>query len=148
MILGSAAIKNPYLVNEACVRFPGKIVVGIDARDGFVTAEGWAESSTVRATELALRVEDQGANAIIYTDVTRDGMKTGLNLTQTIEVAGNIKIDLIASGGIGSADDLKALALVASQKGKRNIRGVVVGRALYDGSIAVNDALIALRGSK
>jgi phosphoribosylformimino-5-aminoimidazole carboxamide ribotide isomerase len=132
VILGSAAAKNPALVVEACGRFPGRIVVGIDARDGFVATEGWAEVSTMPATELGLRFEDAGVSAIIYTDIGRDGMLSGLNLDQTVALSQRLTTAVIASGGVGSLDDLAALKRVAM--GTR-IEGVIVGRALYDGRV-------------
>ncbi|HVZ07679.1 1-(5-phosphoribosyl)-5-[(5-phosphoribosylamino)methylideneamino]imidazole-4-carboxamide isomerase [Rhodopila sp.] len=132
VILGSAAAKNPPLVLEACQRFPGRIAVGIDARDGFVATEGWAETSSMSAVDLGLRFEDAGVAAIIYTDIGRDGMLTGLNLEQTVELAERLTTPVIASGGVGSLDDLAALKQAA--RGTR-IEGVIVGRALYDGRV-------------
>ena len=132
VILGSAAAKNPPLVIEACRLFPGRIAVGIDARDGFVATEGWAEVSTIPAAELGLRFEDAGVTAIIYTDIGRDGMLTGLNLEQTVELAERLTTPVIASGGVGSLDDLIALRTAA--EGTR-IEGAIVGRALYDGRV-------------
>ena len=138
VILGSAAAKNPALVIDACRTFPGRIAVGIDARDGFVATEGWAETSSLPAGELGLRFEDDGVSAIIYTDIGRDGMLTGLNLDQTVDLANRLTTPVIASGGVGSLDDLAALAAVA--EGTR-IEGVIVGRALYDGRVGARDAL-------
>ncbi len=138
VILGSAAAKNPALVIDACRTFPGRIAVGIDARDGFVATEGWAETSSLPAGELGLRFEDAGVSAIIYTDIGRDGMLTGLNLDQTVDLANRLTTPVIASGGVGSLDDLAALAAVA--EGTR-IEGVIVGRALYDGRVVARDAL-------
>ncbi len=138
VILGSAAAKNPALVIDACRTFPGRIAVGIDARDGFVATEGWAETSSLPAGELGLRFEDVGVSAIIYTDIGRDGMLTGLNLDQTVDLANRLTTPVIASGGVGSLDDLAALAAVA--EGTR-IEGVIVGRALYDGRVVARDAL-------
>ena len=138
VILGSAAAKNPPLVIEACRLFPGRIAVGIDARDGFVATEGWAEVSTIPAAELGLRFEDAGVTAIIYTDIGRDGMLTGLNLEQTVELAKRLTTPVIASGGVGSLDDLIALRTAA--EGTR-IEGVIVGRALYDGRVDPGAAL-------
>ncbi|MEA2772287.1 MAG: phosphoribosylformimino-5-aminoimidazole carboxamide ribotide isomerase [Acetobacteraceae bacterium] len=141
VILGSAAAKNPLLVLEACKRFPGRIVVGIDARDGFVATEGWAETSTMPATDLGLRFEDAGVSAIIYTDIGRDGMLSGLNLDQTIGLSQRLTTPVIASGGVGSLADLAALRAVAD--GTR-IEGVIVGRALYDGRVDSAEALSLL----
>ena len=143
VILGSAAAKNPPLVIEACRQFPGRIAVGIDAHDGFVATEGWAEKSTLPATELGLRFEDAGVSAIIYTDIGRDGMLAGLNLEQTVALAGRLTTPVIASGGVGSEQDLVALAQAA--RGTR-IEGVIVGRALYDGRVSPAAGLAALSG--
>ncbi len=110
VILGSAAVKDPALVRQACRAFPGRVAVGIDARDGIVATEGWAESSGIAATELALRLEDAGAAAVIYTDIARDGMLSGLNVEATVALAARISTPVIASGGAGSIADLRALA--------------------------------------
>ena len=141
VILGSAAARNPALVIDACKQFPGRIAVGIDARDGFVATEGWAETSTMPAGELGLRFEDAGVTAIIYTDIGRDGMLTGLNLEQTLDLAAKLTTPVIASGGVGSLDDLAALRRAA--EGTR-IEGVIVGRALYDGRVKAAEALALL----
>ena len=141
VILGSSAAKNPALVIEACRRFPGRIAVGIDARDGYVATEGWAETSAMRAADLGLRFEDAGVTAIIYTDIGRDGMLSGLNLEQTVELSAKLTTPVIASGGVGSLDDLVALRRAA--EGTR-IEGVIVGRALYDGRVTPDAALALL----
>ena len=138
VILGSAAAKNPPFVLEACKAFPGRIAVGIDARDGFVATEGWAETSTMPAAELGLRFEDAGVSAIIYTDIGRDGMLSGLNLDQTVALSARLTTPVIASGGVGSLGDLAALKQAAA--GTR-IEGVIVGRALYDGRVDPAEAL-------
>jgi phosphoribosylformimino-5-aminoimidazole carboxamide ribotide isomerase len=138
VILGSAAAKNRPLVIEACRTFPGRIAVGIDARDGFVATEGWAEASTLPAAELGLRFEDAGVSAIIYTDIGRDGMLGGLNLEQTVALSERLTTPVIASGGVGSLTDLEALKDAA--EGTR-IEGVIIGRALYDGRVKPSDAL-------
>jgi phosphoribosylformimino-5-aminoimidazole carboxamide ribotide isomerase len=138
VILGSAAAKNPSLVLEACKTFPGRIAVGIDARDGFVATEGWAETSTMQAAELGMRFEDAGVAAIIYTDIGRDGMLGGLNLEQTVALSHRLTTPVIASGGVGCLADLAALQQVAM--GTR-IEGVIVGRALYDGRVDPAEAL-------
>jgi phosphoribosylformimino-5-aminoimidazole carboxamide ribotide isomerase len=143
VILGSAAAKNPGLVIEACQQFPGRIAVGIDARGGYVATEGWAETSTMPAADLGLRFEDAGVAAIIYTDIGRDGMLTGLNLEQTLDLAAKLTTPVIASGGVGSLDDLAALRRVAV--GTR-IEGVIVGRALYDGRVTPDAALALFAG--
>jgi phosphoribosylformimino-5-aminoimidazole carboxamide ribotide isomerase len=126
---------------EACKEFPGRIAVGIDARDGFVATEGWADVSTMPAPELGLRFEDAGVSAIIYTDIGRDGMLSGLNLEQTVDLATRLTTPVIASGGVGSQADL--IALKAAASGTR-IEGVIVGRALYDGRVDPASALAAL----
>jgi phosphoribosylformimino-5-aminoimidazole carboxamide ribotide isomerase len=131
IILGSAAVRDPALVRESCRRFPGRVAVGIDARDGFVATDGWAETSTLAATDLAARFADAGVAAIIYTDIARDGMLGGLNLEATAGLATSSAIPVIASGGVGSLDDLRALKALKHP----NIEGVIVGRALYDGRI-------------
>jgi phosphoribosylformimino-5-aminoimidazole carboxamide ribotide isomerase len=146
VILGSAAAKNPALVREACRAYPGRVAVGIDARDGYVATEGWAETSTIRTLDLALRFEDAGAAAIIYTDIGRDGMLSGLNLEQTIDVASQISTPVIASGGVGSLDDLRDLMAASAQGGSGCIEGVIVGRALYDGRVDPAAALALLAG--
>jgi phosphoribosylformimino-5-aminoimidazole carboxamide ribotide isomerase len=141
VILGSAAAKNPALVIEACKAFPGRIAVGIDARDGFVATEGWAETSGMEAVELGLRFEDAGVSAIIYTDIGRDGMLSGVNVEQTVTLSERLTTPVIASGGVGSLPHLAALRDAA--KGTR-IEGVIVGRALYDGRIDPAAALALL----
>ena len=138
VILGSAAAKNPPLVIEACRSFPGRIAVGIDARDGFVATEGWADTSTLSAIELGLRFEDAGVSAVIFTDIGRDGMLSGLNLDQTVALSQRLTTPVIASGGVGSLDDL--IALKQSATGTR-IQGAILGRALYDGRVQPADAL-------
>ncbi len=141
VILGSAAVKNPALVRQACRAFPGRIVVGIDARDGNVATEGWAETSAVSARDLALSFEDAGAAAIVYTDIGRDGMLSGLNLEQTVALTAAIETPVIASGGVGGPQDLIDLRRAAV--GTR-IEGVIVGRALYDGRVDPTEALALL----
>ena len=141
VILGSAAVRDPALVHEACRRFPGQVAVGIDARNGYVATDGWAATSTTSASELAARFADAGVAAIIYTDIGRDGMLTGLNLEQTGALANASAAPVIASGGVGSLDDLRALKALAHA----NITGVVVGRALYDGRVDPAAALALLQ---
>jgi len=140
VILGSAAVRTPALVHEACRAFPGQVAVGIDARDGFVATEGWVETSSMSAADLALRFEDAGVAAVIYTDIGRDGMLSGLNLEQTFALAARLRTPVIASGGVGSVADLQALRDQATP----GIDGVIVGRALYDGRVGVAAALAAL----
>lgn len=143
VILGSAAAKSPSLVLTACRAFPNRIAVGIDARDGLVATEGWAETSTLAARDLALRFEDAGVAAIIYTDISRDGMLSGVNIEQTVALAQHLSTPVIASGGVGGLQDLAALQQAASST---PIEGVVVGRALYDGRIDPAAALVLLSG--
>ena len=142
VILGSAAAKNPALVREACRAHPGRIAVGIDARDGFVATEGWAETSTLAADALAARFEDAGVAAIVFTDIGRDGMLGGLNLERTAALAAGTAIPVIASGGVGGADDLRALRVRSATS--PGIVGVIVGRALYDGRVTAAEALAIL----
>jgi phosphoribosylformimino-5-aminoimidazole carboxamide ribotide isomerase len=137
VILGTAAVRDPALVRQACARFPGKIAVGIDAKDGKVAVQGWAETSELSATDLAHRFEDTGVAAIIYTDIGRDGMLTGLNLDATAEIARAVKIPVIASGGLAGIDDIKRLV---SPK-YAMIAGAIAGRALYDGRLDPRQAL-------
>jgi len=140
VILGTVALRNPALVKEACKQFPGKIAVGIDARGGYVAVEGWAETSQVTALELALKFEDAGVAAIIYTDIDRDGALQGPNIDSTAALAEAISTPVIASGGVSSLEDLKALKARAAS----GISGVISGRALYDGRIDLAEALAVL----
>ncbi len=140
VILGSAAAKNPALVIEACHLHPGRIAVGIDAREGFVATEGWAETSTLPATELAKHFEGAGVSAIIYTDIARDGMLGGLNVGATVALANSISTPVIASGGVGKPGDLAELRDARCA----GIAGVIIGRALYDGSVKPAEALSLL----
>ena len=141
VILGSAAAKNPALVRQAAQKFPGKIAVGIDAKSGYVATEGWAETSELTATELALRLQDAGIAAIIYTDIARDGMLTGLNLDETAALAARISVPVIASGGLADLAGIAALKTAAALT--PNLTGAIIGRALYDGSIDPAAALAA-----
>jgi phosphoribosylformimino-5-aminoimidazole carboxamide ribotide isomerase len=141
VILGTIALRNPALVKEACRQFPGQVAVGIDARGGYVAVEGWAESSAVTAPELALKFEDAGVAAIIYTDIDRDGLLAGPNVAATAALAERLTTPVIASGGVASLDDLRALKAQAAS----GIEGVISGRALYDGRIDLAAALAVLR---
>ncbi|SFS68996.1 1-(5-phosphoribosyl)-5-[(5-phosphoribosylamino)methylideneamino] imidazole-4-carboxamide isomerase [Sulfitobacter marinus] len=138
VILGTVAVENPDLVREAARAFPGKVAVGIDARNGRVATKGWAEETDVMVTDLAKSFEDAGVAAIIYTDILRDGAMGGPNIDATADLARAVKIPVIASGGVSSLDDLKAL------KATNVISGAISGRALYDGAIDLQEALKAL----
>jgi phosphoribosylformimino-5-aminoimidazole carboxamide ribotide isomerase len=141
VIIGTAAVRDPALVKAAARAYPGRVAVGLDARDGKVAVEGWAETSELSALDLACRFEDAGVAAIIYTDVARDGMLKGLNLEATIALADQISIPVIASGGLASIDDVHALLAPRAQK----LEGAVAGRALYDGRLDAVAALALLR---
>jgi len=138
IILGSAALKDPAFAREACRAFPGRVALGIDARDGMVATEGWAETSDVTATELAMRFAESGAAAVIYTDIARDGMLGGVNVAATAALARAVPLPVIASGGVAGVEDLTAL-----QGAKAGIEGAIIGRALYDGRIEPRAALEA-----
>ena len=145
VILGSMAAREPAVVREACRLHPGRIVLGIDARAGRVAVAGWGEAADLDATDLALRFEEAGAAAIVYTDIARDGMLGGLDVAGTVALAGRVRIPVIASGGVGSLDHLRALRS-ATQDAGVTIEGVVVGRALYDGRLDPAGALALLDG--
>lgn len=135
VILGTAALRNPALVREAARAHPNRIAVGIDAKNGHVAVEGWAETSELDALSLARRFEDAGVAAIIFTDITRDGMLQGVNVEATAALARKVQIPVIASGGVAGPADIQAL------KAEGNIAGAIIGRALYDGRILPNEAL-------
>ena len=137
VILGTIAVRDPTLVKKACKHFPGRVAVGIDAKGGKVAVEGWAESSTLTAIDLAKRFEDAGVAAIIYTDIERDGILKGLNLPATAELARATKIPVIASGGLASIEDVKDLM----RPDYKMLEGAISGRALYDGRIDPKEAL-------
>lgn len=140
VVLGTVALRDPNLVRTACARFPGQVAIGIDARNGFVAVEGWAETSAVRALDLALKFEDAGAAAIIFTDIDRDGAMGGLNVESTADLAFALTTPVIASGGVSSLADLQQLKAEQAS----GIAGVIVGRALYDGRLDPTQALEAL----
>ncbi|MBS9477464.1 1-(5-phosphoribosyl)-5-[(5-phosphoribosylamino)methylideneamino]imidazole-4-carboxamide isomerase [Ancylobacter radicis] len=142
VILGTAAVRDPAFVKEAARRFPGRVAVGLDAKDGRVAVEGWAETSDLTALDLARRFEDAGVTAIIYTDIDRDGLLKGLNLDATIALAEAISIPVIASGGLASLDDVKALLEPRAAK----LEGAITGRALYDGRLDPRAALALVAG--
>jgi phosphoribosylformimino-5-aminoimidazole carboxamide ribotide isomerase len=138
VILGTVALRDPGLVKTAARDLPGRIVVGIDAKNGMVAVEGWAETSDIRATELAKAFEGCGVAAIIATDISRDGLKTGVNVQFTAELASTVSIPIIASGGVKSVDDIRALRASGAP-----IAGTILGRALYDGDIDAGEAVRA-----
>jgi phosphoribosylformimino-5-aminoimidazole carboxamide ribotide isomerase len=142
VILGTIAVKEPGLVKAACKQWPGQVAVGIDARDGIVAVDGWTKQSTMRALDLALRFEDAGIAAIIYTDIDRDGAMGGVNIDATITLAQHLTTPVIASGGVASLDDLRRLKEVE----RDGVAGVICGRALYDGRIDLPQALALLAG--
>ena len=140
VILGTVAVENPDLVRAAARAFPGQVAVGIDARDGRVATKGWAEETDVLVTDLARSFEDAGVAAIIYTDINRDGAMQGPNVEATAALANAVSIPVIASGGVSSLDDLRALKACGAP-----LNGVISGRALYDGAIDLAEALDLLR---
>ena len=142
VILGTVAVRDPGLVREACRLFPGRIAVGIDARGGKVAVEGWAEASSLGAVELARKFEGAGVAAIVYTDIDRDGVLTGINWEATIALADAVSIPVIASGGLASMDDIRRMTMPDARK----LEGAISGRALYDGRIDPAEALALLRG--
>ena len=144
VILGTVALEQPELVKEACRAFPGRIVVGIDARDGYVAVAGWAKTSRVKALDLALKFEDSGVAAIIYTDISRDGAMMGVNLDATTDLAWALTTPVIASGGVSALSDLEEIKAVEDS----GIEGVILGRALYDGRVDPKKALAILSGTK
>jgi phosphoribosylformimino-5-aminoimidazole carboxamide ribotide isomerase len=144
VIIGTAAVRNPALVKEAARAYPGRIAVGLDARDGKVAVEGWAETSTLSALDIAQRFEDAGVAAIIYTDVARDGMLKGLNLDATIALSEKISIPVIASGGLASIADVRALLEARARK----LEGAIAGRALYDGRLDAAQAIALLKAER
>ncbi len=139
VILGTVAVENPDLVREAAKAFPGKVAVGIDARNGMVATKGWAEETDVQVTDLAHSFEDAGVAAIIYTDINRDGAMQGPNIEATAALAQAVSIPVIASGGVSSLDDLIALRDCGVE-----LNGAISGRALYDGAIDLKEAIRAL----
>ena len=136
VIIGTKAVKEPDFVTDMCKRFPGHIIVGLDAKDGRVATDGWAEVSEVMATDLAKRFANDGVEAIVYTDISRDGMMQGVNVEATAALAREGGIPVIASGGVTNMDDLKQLATVADQ----GILGAITGRAIYEGTLDVSEA--------
>ncbi len=141
IIIGTVAYKDPDLVETACRRYPGRIIVGIDSKDRYVSVEGWTEPTNIIAIDLAKRFEDMRINSIIYTDIKRDGMKRGPNIDAIREFAKVINVPLIAAGGISSIKDIENMAELEED----GLSGIIVGRALYDGSIRLEQAINTLR---
>ncbi len=137
VIIGSQALYNPELIKEACQRFEGKIVVGIDARDGMVAVEGWSKTSRTKAVDLAREFESCGVAAINFTDIHRDGMQTGPNIEETAALADAVSIPIVASGGVSSIQDIENLLKIEN----RGVTGVITGKALYEGSLDLKEAL-------
>ena len=144
VIIGTAAVRDPPFVKQAARDYPGRIAVGLDARDGKVAVEGWAENSQLSALEIARRFEDVGVAAIIYTDIARDGMLQGLNFDTTVTLADSISIPVIASGGLASIEDIKRLMEPRAKK----LAGAIAGRALYDGRLDAAEALKLIRAAR
>lgn len=142
VILGTIALRDPDFVIEACKRFPGRVAVGIDARDGYVAVEGWAEVSDMKVLDLALKFEDAGVAAIIFTDISKDGAMEGPNLQATVDLANAISTPVILSGGVSSMADIEEVK-AAEVPG---LDGAISGRAIYDGKINVADAMKVLKG--
>lgn len=136
LIIGTRAVKDPGFVSAACKAFPGHIIVGLDAKEGLVATDGWAQVSDIKATELAKRFEQDGVESIVYTDISRDGMMQGVNVEQTVAMARASSIPVIASGGITNMSDVEALALVEGE----GILGAITGRAIYEGTLDVSEA--------
>jgi phosphoribosylformimino-5-aminoimidazole carboxamide ribotide isomerase len=144
IIIGTAAVRDPPFVKQAARDYPGRIAVGLDARDGKVAVEGWAETSELSVLDIARRFEDVGVSAIVYTDIARDGMLQGLNLDATVALAEAIRIPIIASGGLASIEEIKEL--LSPRAGK--LAGAIAGRALYDGRLDAAEALKLIRSAR
>ena len=144
VILGTVAVESQELVAEAARRFPGQICVGIDARRGRVSTRGWAEETDIEALDLALKMQDVGVAAIIYTDILRDGMQTGVNISETGKLAEALEIPVIASGGIATLEDIEQLLTIES----KGVAGAITGRALYEGTLDLRTAMQLLAGKK
>ena len=135
VILGSAAIKDKNFLKEACQKFPDKIALGLDAKDGYLSVSGWKENSNLKTLEFLKNINDYGASRLIYTDINRDGMKLSPNFNETENVANNSNCPVIISGGVSSIDDIKK----AKELGNKNIEGIIVGKAIYDGDIKLDE---------
>ncbi len=136
VIIGTKAVTNPEFVREACQRFPGRVIVGIDARNGLVATDGWAKITDVNAISLARQFEQDGVSAIVYTDIARDGMMQGVNVETTRQLANSVSIPVIASGGVTDMADIRALKAVAHE----GVTGVITGRAIYEGTLSLSEA--------
>lgn len=140
VIVGTAAIETPGIVKDSCSKYPGRVLVGIDAKNGFVAVKGWVEVTQVRAKDLALKMQGYGAAGIIYTDISKDGMMTGPNIEATKEMAEALDIPVIASGGISSIDDMKRLMEI------KGLWGAITGKALYSGALDLREAIRMIEG--
>ena len=138
VIIGTKAVQDPSFVEQACKQFAGHIIVGIDAKDGMVATDGWANVTDVKATDLAKRFADAGVSSIVYTDIARDGMMQGVNVEQTVQLAAHCGIPVIASGGVTNLDDVRLL------KGQAGILGAITGRAIYEGNLNLREAQLLL----
>lgn len=138
VIIGTKAVKEPEFIGIVCRKFPNRIIVGIDAKNGLVATDGWAEVSLIKATELAQRFEQDGVTAIVYTDISRDGMMQGVNVEATVALAQASTIPVIASGGVADMRDIRALKAVAA----KGILGAITGRAIYEGTLDLTEAQI------
>ncbi|MBN1379232.1 MAG: 1-(5-phosphoribosyl)-5-[(5-phosphoribosylamino)methylideneamino]imidazole-4-carboxamide isomerase [Gammaproteobacteria bacterium] len=136
VIIGTKAVSEPHFVNDLCLSFPGHIIVGLDAKDGKVAIDGWSKLSNHDVIDLAQHFERDGVDAIVYTDIARDGMMTGVNIPSTVKLAQSVRVPVIASGGVNHMDDLVALSKVEQE----GVMGVIVGRALYEGEIDLAEA--------
>ncbi|MGE5144063.1 MAG: HisA/HisF-related TIM barrel protein, partial [Acidobacteriota bacterium] len=141
---GTAAVKNPGFLHDACYAFPGHIIVGLDAREGKVATDGWSKLTGHDVVDLARKFEDYGVEAVIYTDIGRDGMLTGVNIEATVKLARELKTPVIARGGVNSLNDISKLAGYETE----GVTGAIAGRALYDGTLDFKAALKAAKGSK
>lgn len=142
VVMGTAALKDPQFVKDMAAEFPGGVVVAVDARDGMVATEGWAELSDVPVTDMARRFEDAGVASLLFTDIGRDGLLKGVNIEATVDLARRVDIPVIASGGVKGLDDIHILSLHARAYGEKGgIEGVITGRALYDGRLDLAAAL-------
>ncbi len=141
VIIGTEAIRNPKLVEKVCKAFPGQIVVGIDARKGFVAIEGWTETTQIKATDLAKQLEGLGVAAINFTDIHRDGMQTGPNIEETRRLAEAVSVPVVASGGVSTLDDIKNLLPLE----KVGVTGIITGKAIYSGTLDLKEAIAATK---